>query len=86
MDLTGILLELLHLASGYAAVYLMFERQGLPRRTRRIGMALAMRDLSRHVREVTGRETRHAGFEKKDRSRFLAALENAIQGIRRTTR
>jgi uncharacterized protein YaiI (UPF0178 family) len=49
----------------------------------RIGMALAMRDLSRHVREVTGRETHHAPFAKKDRSQFLNALENAIQAIRR---
>jgi len=49
----------------------------------RIGMALAMRDLHRHVREVTGRETHHAEFGKKDRSRFLGALENAIQSIRR---
>ncbi len=52
----------------------------------RIGMALAMRELSRHLREVSGRETRHAGFGKKDRSRFLGALENAIQGIRRTSK
>src|SRR5438067_7239299 len=49
----------------------------------RIGMALAMRDLSRHLREVTGRETRHAGLAKKDRSQFLNELENAIQAIRR---
>ena len=48
-----------------------------------IGMALAMRDLLRHLREVTGRETHHAEFGKKDRSRFLGALENAIQSIRR---
>lgn len=48
-----------------------------------IGMALGMRDLSRHLREVTGRETHHAAFGKKDRSRFLHALENAIQAIRR---
>jgi len=52
----------------------------------RIGMALAMRDLHRHVREVTGRETHHAEFGKKDRSRFLGALENAIQTIRRRSR
>lgn len=51
----------------------------------RIGMALAMRDLSRHLREVTGRETHHAEFAKKDRSRFLDALENAIQKLRRRT-
>ena len=49
----------------------------------RIGMALALRDLSRHLREVTGRETQHAAFGKKDRSRFLDALENVIQTIRR---
>lgn len=49
----------------------------------RIGMALAMRDLSRHLREVTGRETHHAEFAKKDRSRFLDALENTIQKLRR---
>ena len=49
----------------------------------RIGMALAMRDLSRHLREVTGKETRHAGFDRKHRSQFLSALENAVQVIRR---
>jgi hypothetical protein len=49
----------------------------------RIGMALAIRDLSRHLREVTGRETHHTGFANKDRSQFLNALENAIQEIRR---
>ncbi|HEX5282287.1 MAG TPA: YaiI/YqxD family protein [Micropepsaceae bacterium] len=49
----------------------------------RIGMALAMRDLSRHLREVTGRETHHGEFGKKHRSRFLDALENAIQKLRR---
>jgi uncharacterized protein len=49
----------------------------------RIGMALAMRDLSRHLREVTGRETHHAEFGKRDRSRFLDALENAVQKLRR---
>ena len=49
----------------------------------RIGMALAMRDLSRHLREVSGRETHHAEFGKKDRSRFLDALENTIQKLRR---
>ena len=49
-----------------------------------IGMALGMRDLSRHLREVTGGQTYHAGFAKEDRSRFLGALENEIQSIRRT--
>jgi hypothetical protein len=48
-----------------------------------IGMALGMRELQRHVREVTGGETRHAGFSRQDRSRFLGALENEIQALRR---
>lgn len=44
-----------------------------------IGMALGMRDLQRHLRELTGRQTYHARFTAKDRSRFLNALENEIQ-------
>jgi hypothetical protein len=48
-----------------------------------IGTALAMRDLSRHLREVTGGETRHAGFAKQDRSRFLGELENCIAALKR---
>jgi len=49
-----------------------------------IGMALGMRDLHRHLREVTGGQTYNAGFGKQDRSRFLNALENEIQALRRT--
>jgi uncharacterized protein YaiI (UPF0178 family) len=48
-----------------------------------IGMALGMRELNRHLREATGNETRHSGFTNKDRSRFLGALENEIQAIKR---
>jgi uncharacterized protein len=48
-----------------------------------IGTALAMRELSRHLREVTGGETHHAGFSKQDRSRFLGELENCIQALKR---
>ena len=48
-----------------------------------IGMALGMRELSRHLREVTGGETRHAGFGKQDRSRFLGELENCITALKR---
>ena len=48
-----------------------------------IGTALGMRELSRHLREVTGGETRHAGFTKQDRSAFLNALENTIQALKR---
>jgi len=48
-----------------------------------IGMALGMRDLQRHLREVTGGQTYNAGFGKQDRSRFLNALENEIQAVHR---
>jgi uncharacterized protein len=49
-----------------------------------IGMALAMRDLHRHLRESTpGGQTFNAGFTKQDRSRFLGALENCIQALKR---
>ncbi len=48
-----------------------------------ISMAVAMRDLHTHLRE-TGEITRGpAPFEKQDRSRFLDALETAVQAIKR---
>jgi len=46
-------------------------------------MALGMRDLNRHLREATGSQTYNANFTRADRSRFLGALENAIQAARR---
>ena len=49
-----------------------------------IGMALSMRDLNQHLREVTQGQTYHAGFTKQDRSRFLGELENQIQAAKRT--
>ena len=48
-----------------------------------IGMALGMRDLNRHIRELTGEQTRHANFTRQDKSRFLSALENEIQAAKR---
>jgi uncharacterized protein YaiI (UPF0178 family) len=49
-----------------------------------IGMALGMRELSRHLRELSpGGQTHHAGFAKQDRSRFLGELENCIQALKR---
>lgn len=48
-----------------------------------IGAALGMRDFKRHLREATRSETMHAPFSRQDRSRFLSALENEIQAIRR---
>jgi uncharacterized protein YaiI (UPF0178 family) len=49
-----------------------------------IGMALGLRDLHRHLREsAPGGQTFNAGFTRQDRSRFLGALENEIQAVRR---
>jgi uncharacterized protein len=44
-----------------------------------IGMALAMRDLSAHLRETGESKGYNASFSKADRSRFLQALEHAVQ-------
>jgi uncharacterized protein len=49
-----------------------------------IGMALAMRDLSRHLRETGESKGYNAGFTRQDRSRFLQALEEAVQAVRRS--
>jgi uncharacterized protein YaiI (UPF0178 family) len=48
-----------------------------------IGMALAMRDLSRHLRETGQSKGYNASFTRQDRSLFLQALEEAVQAIRR---
>ena len=56
---------------------------GKPFTSEGIGMALGMRELSRHLRELSGSETRHAGFGKQDRSRFLGELENCIAALKR---
>lgn len=46
-----------------------------------IGMALAMRDLMSHLRESGEMTGGPAGFSKKDRSRFLSALEDAVRSL-----
>lgn len=48
-----------------------------------IGMALAMRELSQHLRETGESRGFNAAFTRQDRSRFLGALENAVQSIKR---
>jgi uncharacterized protein len=49
-----------------------------------IGMALAMRDMQRHLRETGESRGYNAVFTPRDRSQFLQALENAVQaGLRR---
>lgn len=61
----------------------VLSHSGKPFTEESIGMALGMRELSRHLREVTGNQTYHSGFSKEDRSRFLGALENMIQTVKR---
>lgn len=51
-----------------------------------IGMALAMRDLSQHLRETGESRGFNASFTRQDRSRFLEALENAVQMQKRRQR
>jgi uncharacterized protein len=46
-----------------------------------IGMTLATRNLMAHLRETGAAQTYNAAFTKADRSKFLQALEQAIQGI-----
>jgi uncharacterized protein YaiI (UPF0178 family) len=48
-----------------------------------IGMALAMRELSAHLRETGESKGYNASYTRQDRSRFLEALELAVQRARR---
>src|SRR5690606_39925432 len=52
---------------------------GKPFTDANIGTALAMRDLSRHLRETGESRGFNASFTRQDRSRFLEALELAAQ-------
>jgi uncharacterized protein YaiI (UPF0178 family) len=56
---------------------------GKPFTDANIGTALAMRDLSRHLRETGESRGFNASFTRQDRSRFLEALERAVQKARR---
>jgi uncharacterized protein YaiI (UPF0178 family) len=56
---------------------------GRPFTPQNIGMALAVRDLKAHLRETGDMRGGPAAFSKSDRSRFLQALEQAVQDIRR---
>ena len=56
---------------------------GKPFTTESIGMALAMRDLNAHLRDTGALKGSNPSFTRQDRSRFLQALENAIQAWRR---
>ena len=48
-----------------------------------IGIALAMRDLQSHLRETGESRGFNPSFTPKDRSRFLEALEHAVQAVKR---
>lgn len=50
-----------------------------------IGMALAMRELQAHLRETGESRGFNASFTRGDRSRFLQALEELVQAIKRAT-
>lgn len=52
---------------------------GRPFSEENIAMALGMRDLKAHLRETGESKGYNASFTKADRSRFLQALESAIQ-------
>ena len=58
---------------------------GKPFTSANIGNALAGREISRHLREIEGRERGPAPFAKADRSRFLGALDTALQAALRTS-
>jgi uncharacterized protein YaiI (UPF0178 family) len=48
-----------------------------------IGNALAGREISRHLRELATNTRGPAPFTKRDRSRFLSALDTALQAALR---
>lgn len=57
---------------------------GKPFNDASIGMALAMRELKQHLRETGESRGFNAVFSKQDRSRFLEALEQAVQRTKRS--
>lgn len=59
---------------------------GKPYTEATIGMAKAMRDLMTHLRETGAATSYNAAFTRADRSRFLQALEQAVQDVLRGTR
>ena len=48
-----------------------------------IGLALAVRDIRQHLRETGEGGSHNPQFTKRDRSRFLEALEHAVQKAQR---
>lgn len=56
---------------------------GKPFTDANIGTALAMRELQQHLRETGESKGYNASFAREDRSRFLQALEQAVQDLKR---
>lgn len=56
---------------------------GKPFSDANIGMAIAMRDMQRHLRETGESRGFNPTFTPRDRSQFLQALENAVQAAKR---
>ncbi|MFA5948906.1 MAG: YaiI/YqxD family protein [Hyphomicrobium sp.] len=56
---------------------------GKPFNEASIGMALAMRDLSQHLRETGESRGFNASFTREHRSKFLQVLEDAVQRVKR---
>ena len=61
----------------------VLNHNGKPFTQNSIGMTLANRNLMTHLRETGVAQTYNPGFTKADRSRFLEALEQAVQAIKR---
>ena len=61
----------------------VINHNGKPFTANNIGMTLAQRNLMTHLRETGAAQTYNPSFSKTDRSRFLQALEEAVQHIKR---
>ena len=61
----------------------VLNHNGKPFNANNIGMTLATRNLMTHLREANTATTYNPSFTPKDRSRFLEALETAVQAIKR---
>jgi len=50
-----------------------------------IGMSVAMRDLTSHLRETSDFKSYNPAFTQKDRSRFLSAMEETVRAVKRAS-
>jgi len=62
---------------------LALNHSGKPFTQDNIGMALAMRDLKAQLRDRGDIKDHGPGFSKADRSRFLSALDEALNRLKR---